>query len=79
MDSDVLMNLRGLRGFVKRQSHNYRMILVRSAGAYFMMNLTSNYSIYTTGLGADSVALGGDQERQQRGEHAHLPPLRLDL
>jgi MFS family permease len=54
------MNLRGLRGFVKRQSHNYRMILVRSAGAYFMMNLTSNYrSIYTTGLGADSITLGG--------------------
>lgn len=54
------MNLRGLRGFVKRQSHNYRMILVRSAGAYFLMNLTSNYfSIYTTGLGADSVTLGG--------------------
>lgn len=55
-----MMNLRGLRGFVERQSHNYRMILVRSAGAYFMMNLTSNYSsIYTTGLGADSVTLGG--------------------
>jgi MFS family permease len=54
------MNLRGLRGFVKRQSHNYRMILVRSAGAYFLMNLTSNYrSIYTTALGADSVTLGG--------------------
>jgi MFS family permease len=54
------MNLRGLRGFVKRQSHNYRMILVRSAGAYFMMNLTGNYfSIFTTGLGADSVTLGG--------------------
>jgi MFS family permease len=54
------MNLRGLRGFVERQSHNYRMILVRSAGAYFLMNLTRNYfSIYTTALGADSVALGG--------------------
>jgi MFS family permease len=36
------------------------MILVRSAGAYFMMNLTSNYfSIYTTSLGADSITLGG--------------------
>ena len=55
-----MMNLRGLRGFVERQSHNYRMILVRSAGAYFLMNLTRNYfSIYTTALGADSVALGG--------------------
>ena len=55
-----MMNLRGLRGFVKRQSHNYRMILVRSAGAYFLMNLTSNYrSIYATGLGADSLTLGG--------------------
>jgi len=55
-----LVRLSGIRGFVERQSHNYRMILVRSAGAYFLMNLTSNYfSIYTTGLGADSVTLGG--------------------
>jgi MFS family permease len=35
------------------------MILVRSAGANFLMNLTRNYnSIYTTGLGADPVTLG---------------------
>ena len=55
-----MVRLSGIRGFVERQSHNYRMILVRSAGAYFLMNLTSNYfSIYTTGLGADSVTLGG--------------------
>lgn len=55
-----MVRLSGIRGFVERQSHNYRMILVRSAGAYFLMNLTSNYfSIYTTALGADSVTLGG--------------------
>jgi MFS family permease len=55
-----LVRLSGIRGFVEKQSHNYRMILVRSAGANFLMNLTRNYfSIYTTGLGADSVTLGG--------------------
>ncbi len=55
-----MTRLDSLKEFVERQSHNYRMILVRSAGANFLMNLTSNYfSIYTTGLGADSVTLGG--------------------
>ena len=55
-----LVKLRGVRGFVEKQSHNYRIILVRSAGANFLMNLTRNYfSIYTTGLGADAVTLGG--------------------
>ena len=53
------MGLRRLRGFLGRQSHNYRMVLVRSAGANSLMNLTGNYtSIYTTGLGADPVTLG---------------------
>ena len=38
-----------LRDFLERQSHNYRMILIRSAGANFLMNLTINYnSIYTS-------------------------------
>ena len=55
-----MVKLSGVRGFVEKQSHNYRMILVRSAGSNFLMNLTRNYfSIYTTGLGADSVTLGG--------------------
>lgn len=49
----------GLRDFLGRQSHNYKMILVRSAGANFLMNLTRNYnSIYTSGLGADPITLG---------------------
>ena len=55
-----MVRVSGIRGFVEKQSHNYRMILVRSAGANFLMNLTGNYfSIYTTALGADSVTLGG--------------------
>ena len=42
-----------------RQSHNYRMMLVRSGGHTFFFNFTGNYnSIYTTALGADSVTLG---------------------
>ncbi len=55
-----MVRFSGIRGFVEKQSHNYRMILVRTAGANFLMNLTRNYfSIYTTGLGADAVTLGG--------------------
>lgn len=42
-----------------RQSHNYRMMLVRSGGHTFLFNFTGNYnSIYTTALGADAVTLG---------------------
>jgi len=55
-----LVKLNEVRGFIKKQSHNYRMILVRSAGSNFLMNLTRNYfSIYTTGLGANAITLGG--------------------
>ncbi len=53
------MVVEGFRGFLKRQSHNYRILLMRSAAANFFMNLTSSYnSIYITGLGADEVTLG---------------------
>lgn len=39
--------------FLKRQDHNYRMMLVRSGGASFLMNLTMDYSsFYTKELGA---------------------------
>ena len=55
-----MVKLNEVRGFIKKQSHNYRMILVRSAGSNFLMNLTRNYfSIYTTGLGANAITLGG--------------------
>jgi MFS family permease len=48
-----------IRNFLKKQSHNYRVLLVRASGANFMMNLTNSYtSIYTTALGADPVILG---------------------
>jgi MFS family permease len=54
-----MMAIRRARDFIGRQSHNYRMVLVRSAGANFLMNLTNSYtSIYTTELGADAVTLG---------------------
>jgi len=46
-------------GFVRRQKHNYRVAITRSAGNSFLLNLTAQYdSIYTVALGADSVALG---------------------
>lgn len=48
-----------LREFLERQSHNYKMLLVRSGGHTFFFNFTNNYnSIYTTTLGADPVTLG---------------------
>ena len=51
--------VKGIREFLSRQSHNYRMLLVRASGATFLMNLTRSYqSIYTTALGADPVTLG---------------------
>lgn len=50
--------IRRSRGFLERQSHNYRMMLVRSGRHVFFYNLTGNYdSIYTTALGADPVTL----------------------
>jgi len=53
------MVIRRVRGFLERQSHNYRMMLVRSGGHTFFFNFTGNYnSIYTTALGADPVTLG---------------------
>ena len=54
-----MIGLRRLQAFLDRQSHNYRMMLVRTAGSHSLMNLTANYdSIYTSGLGADPVTLG---------------------
>jgi MFS family permease len=53
------MVLQGFRDFLKRQSHNYRIILLRSAISNFFTNLTQSYnSIYITGLGTDEVTLG---------------------
>jgi len=53
------MVVRRLRDFLGRQSHNYRMMLVRGGGHTFLYNLTGNYdSIYTTALGADPIMLG---------------------
>jgi len=54
-----MLGVRRLRGFLDRQSHNYKTLLIRSGGHGFLFNLTSNYnSIYTAALGADPVTLG---------------------
>ena len=46
-------------GFVRRQKHNYRVAITRSAANTFLLNLTAQYdSIYAVALGADSVGLG---------------------
>lgn len=46
-------------GFVRRQKHNYRVAITRSAANSFLLNLTAQYdSIYTVALGANSVQLG---------------------
>ena len=55
----MLEGIRSLREFLGRQSHNYRMMIVRSAGANFLFNLTNQYrSIYTKALGADNMMIG---------------------
>ena len=54
-----MMIVKSARDFWKLQSHNYKVLITRSAGSTFFMNLTNQYSsIYTTELGADSVTLG---------------------
>ena len=51
--------LREIRDFLERQSHNYRMMIVRTTGAHFLFNLTGQYtSIYTKALGADNIMIG---------------------
>lgn len=51
--------IKRFRSFISRQSHNYRMLLIRSGFHHFFYNFTGNYdSIYTRALGADPVTLG---------------------
>ncbi|TET80692.1 MAG: MFS transporter [Anaerolineales bacterium] len=46
-------------GFIRRQKHNYRVAITRSAANSFLLNITAQYdSIYTVALGANSVELG---------------------
>jgi MFS family permease len=55
----IVQVIQDTRDFLKKQTHNYRMLLIRTSGANFLTSLTSSYtSIYTTGLGADPVTLG---------------------
>ncbi|MFC1804028.1 MFS transporter [Thermoproteota archaeon] len=49
----------GMIAFLNRQKHNYRMLLVRSGGSNFLMNLTESYrSYYIKELGASNQILG---------------------
>ena len=48
-----------VRIFLDRQSHNYRMMVIRTAGASFLQNLTVQYTtIYIKALGADNILIG---------------------
>ncbi|MBT7914158.1 MFS transporter, partial [Candidatus Bathyarchaeota archaeon] len=54
----VRNSLKNGRDFLARQSHNYRMMLVRSGGGMFLFNLTGQYSsIFTKALGADNMTI----------------------
>jgi MFS family permease len=51
--------INNIRDFLERQSHNYRMMIVRTAGAHFLYNMTGQYtSIFTKALGADNIMIG---------------------
>jgi len=50
MGSNIKRGVNGFRSFLDRQSHNYRMLLVRGGGNYS--------SIYTKELGANDVTIG---------------------
>lgn len=46
------------RDFLARQTHNYRMMIIRSGGGMFLFNLTGQYSsIFTKALGADNMTI----------------------
>jgi MFS family permease len=50
--------LDGVKDFLDRQNHNYRMMLLRSGGANFLMRLTMDYSsYYTKELGASNSVI----------------------
>jgi MFS family permease len=54
----VRSSLKNGRDFLARQSHNYRMMVVRSGGGMFLFNLTGQYSsIFTKALGADNMTI----------------------
>ena len=50
--------LDGVKDFLDRQDHNYRMMVLRSGGANFLMRLTMDYSsYYTKSLGASNSVI----------------------
>ena len=59
MDAPVTQVLHRGLDWWRRQKHNYRVAVTRAASQGFLLNLTSQYnSIFTVGLGADSMQLG---------------------
>ena len=51
---------KGLRNFLRRQSYNFKVLIVKRGLESFFSGFTSNYtSVYVTKLGADPVQLGG--------------------
>jgi len=54
----VTSSIKNGRDFLARQSHNYRMMIIRSGGGMFLFNLTGQYSsIFTKALGADNMTI----------------------
>ncbi len=54
----VRSSLKNGRDFLARQTHNYRMMIIRSGGGMFLFNLTGQYSsIFTKALGADNMTI----------------------
>jgi MFS family permease len=59
MSQKMQAGVEKIRGFIRRQKHNYHVGVARSAANSFLMGLTNQYSaIYAADLGADSVQLG---------------------
>lgn len=55
-----MISVEGLRSFLRGQSRNYRVLLVRGVAASFLSQLTMNFSnLYIVELGASPVQLGG--------------------
>ncbi|RLI25958.1 hypothetical protein DRO58_05910, partial [Candidatus Bathyarchaeota archaeon] len=51
---------KGLRSFLRKQSYNFKVLIVKRGLESFFSGFTSNYtSVYVTKLGADPVQLGG--------------------
>jgi MFS family permease len=56
---NVQAGMEHIRGFIRRQKHNYRVGVARASANNLLMSLTNQYNaIYAAALGADAVQLG---------------------